>query len=105
MEWLTWFDLKKYRIVSIHVVPHKPSLYGVPRRSITIHLLHMLNDYPPMEVVFEIDNRCGRTVVASITNDLVDENKVCIPISVAKDFDNDNLQVINHILKTLSQGE
>jgi len=105
MEWLTWFELKKYKVASMHVGPRKIPLYGIPRRFITIHLLHELNDHPPMKIIFELQKRSGRTIVVSIKNNLIDGNKIHIPVGIARDFDNANLDAVNGVLKTLSQKE
>ncbi len=105
MGWLTWFDLNKYRIASMHVRSHKSSAHGMPKRSITVHLLHKLNDYPPMKIIFELHNKAGRITVASIKNNLLDGEKIHMSVDVARNFDNDNLRVVNKVLKTLSRGE
>lgn len=105
MDWLTWFDLNKYKIASMHIRPRKSPAHGVPKRSVTVHLLHELNDYPPMEIIFELHDKAGRSVVASIKNNLSDKEKIHMSVNVARDFDNDNLKAINEVLKTLSRGE
>ncbi len=106
MEWLTWFDLKKYRVVSMHIGPKKAPLYGVAKRRVVVYLLHSLNDFPPMEMTFEFEKKSGRTVVSSIRNNLTDSKTgVHMPVSAAKDFDNTTLRVIGEVMATLERGE
>ena len=82
MEWLTWYDLRKYNIASIYVEkpaynPHNPG-----EQKVVIDMLHQLNDYPPMKLVFTCHKVASRLVIANVINNLTDP-KSGIKISAA----------------------
>jgi hypothetical protein len=109
MEWLRWFDLRKFSISSVYI--GKPAggqndprnLHNPGGREVVMELLHALNDYPPMRLTFNCYRVGNRLVVASVINSYDEPNSgVRIPVSLARELKNQHGEAVKELLNTLS---
>ncbi|KKN17040.1 hypothetical protein LCGC14_0969890 [marine sediment metagenome] len=103
MEWLTWYDLRKYSIVSIYVEKPRYNLHNPSEQKVIIDMLHDVNDYPPMKLVFTCHKVSGKFTVASVTNNLDDpSSSVKISSALIRELKIEKSGIVKNLLMMLT---
>ncbi len=102
MEWLTWYDLRKYNIASMYVEKPKYNLHNPDEQKVVIDMLHNVNDYPPMKLVFTCHKVASKFVISSVINSF-DDPKSDIKISAAliREVRVEKSEIVKDLLMTL----
>ena len=103
MEWITWFDLEKYNVVSMYVEKPKYNLHNPGEQAVVIDMLHYLNDYPPMKLTFKCHKVAGKIIIANVINSLNDEySGIRIPAALARELKEKQSETVKNLLMMLT---
>lgn len=103
MEWINWFDLRKYNIASMYVEKPKYNLHNPGEQRVVIDMLHNINDYPPMKLTFTCHKVAGKIIIANITNSFDDpKSDVKIPTALARELKEANSEIVKNLLMMLT---
>ena len=87
----------------MYVEKPRYSLHNPSEQKVVIDMIHNLNDYPPMKLVFICHKVAGRFIIASITNSLDDpKSGIKVSTTMARELEEKKSETVKNLLMLLT---